>query len=118
MTTSFPFDLSQPERIDNPRWTCGWLDAKTNGFLSKKQLKNKKKQINVYADIPTSKYLNLSFSYCFKSYSIEYPATLKLKKIDNKLPTSHNTINYQDNDEIEVETLGIACIDLVPGGSF
>ena len=46
---------------------------------------NNKKQINVYADIPTSKYLNHSFSYCFKSYSKEYPATLKLNKINNNL---------------------------------
>ena len=37
---------------------------------------NSKKQINVYADTETSKYLNQSFSYCFKSYSNEYPATL------------------------------------------
>jgi phosphoribosyl 1,2-cyclic phosphate phosphodiesterase len=46
---------------------------------------NSKKQINVYADVPTSKYLNHSFSYCFKSYSKEYPATLKLNKIKNNL---------------------------------
>ena len=46
---------------------------------------NNKKQINVYADIPTGKYLNHSFSYCFKSYSQEYPATLKLNKINNNL---------------------------------
>jgi|TARA_B110000037_G_C17013842_1_gene462431 phosphoribosyl 1,2-cyclic phosphate phosphodiesterase len=45
---------------------------------------NSKKQINVYADLPTSKYLNHSFSYCFKSYSKEYPATLKLNTINNK----------------------------------
>ena len=40
-----------------------------------------KKQINVYADKFTSKYLNQSFSYIFKSYSKEYPATLKLNKL-------------------------------------
>ena len=39
---------------------------------------NSKKQINVYADKHTSKYLKETFSYIFKSYSKEYPATLKL----------------------------------------
>tara|TARA_B100001063_G_scaffold240008_1_gene264396 strand:+ start:732 stop:992 length:261 start_codon:yes stop_codon:yes gene_type:complete len=34
MTTSISFDLSQPERIDNPRWTCGWLDAANNTFYA------------------------------------------------------------------------------------
>ena len=29
----------------------------------------------------TSKYLKNSFSYCFKSFSKEYPATLKLNKL-------------------------------------
>ena len=42
---------------------------------------NTKKQINVYADKYTSKYLKQSFSYCFESYSKEYPATLKLNKL-------------------------------------
>ena len=37
---------------------------------------NSRKQINVYADNDTSKYLKNSFSYIFKSYSKEYPATL------------------------------------------
>ena len=46
---------------------------------------NSKKQINVYADLPTRKYLNHSFSYCFKSFSREYPATLKLNKINRNL---------------------------------
>jgi phosphoribosyl 1,2-cyclic phosphate phosphodiesterase len=32
-----------------------------------------------------SKYLKNSFSYCFKSYSKEYPATLKLNRINNKM---------------------------------
>jgi len=48
-----------------------------------------KKQINVYADKFTSKYLKTSFSYIFKSYSKEYPATLKL----NILPKNIVTIN-------------------------
>ena len=42
---------------------------------------NSKKQINVYADKHTSKYLKKTFSYIFKSYSKEYPATLKLNKL-------------------------------------
>jgi len=46
---------------------------------------NSRKQINVFADYATSKYLRNSFSYCFKSYSKEYPATLKLNKINNKM---------------------------------
>ena len=39
---------------------------------------NSKKQVNVYADKDTSNYLKKTFSYIFKSYSREYPATLKL----------------------------------------
>jgi len=46
---------------------------------------NSRKQINVFADFATSKYLKNNFSYCFKSYSKEYPATLKLNKINNKM---------------------------------
>ena len=46
---------------------------------------NSRMQINVFADYATSKYLKNSFSYCFKSYSKEYPATLKLNKINNKM---------------------------------
>jgi len=46
---------------------------------------NSRKQINVFADYATSKYLKNNFSYCFKSYSKEYPATLKLNKINNKM---------------------------------
>ena len=46
---------------------------------------NSRKQIEVYADVQTSKYLKHSFSYCFKSFSKEYPATLKLNKIGNNL---------------------------------
>ena len=42
---------------------------------------NSRKQINVYADNDTSKYLKNSFSYIFKSYSKEYPATLNLNKL-------------------------------------
>ena len=46
---------------------------------------NSRKQINVFADCATSKYLKNSFSYCFKSYSKEYPATLKLNRINNRM---------------------------------
>ena len=46
---------------------------------------NNQKQINVFADYATSKYLKNSFSYCFKSYSNEYPATLKLNRITNRM---------------------------------
>ena len=46
---------------------------------------NSRKQINVFADYATSKYLKNSFSYCFKSYSNEYPATLKLNRINNRM---------------------------------
>jgi len=46
---------------------------------------NSKKQINVYADNQTSKYLNETFSYIFNSYSKEYPATLKLNKLKKNI---------------------------------
>ena len=45
-------------------------------------LKNKK-QIPVFADDKTSKYLNSTFKYCFKS-SYGYPSTLELKNLKNK----------------------------------
>ena len=44
-----------------------------------------KKQINVYADKDTSKYLRKTFSYCFDTYSREYPATLKLNNLNKKI---------------------------------
>ena len=50
---------------------------------------NSRKQVNVYADKYTSKYLQNTFSYIFKSYSKEYPATLKL----NNLPKNISIIN-------------------------
>ena len=46
-----------------------------------------KKPIDIYADNPTSKYLKNSFSYCFNKFSREYPATLKLNKLNNNLFT-------------------------------
>ena len=49
-----------------------------------------KKQINVYADKYTSKYLKQSFSYIFTSYSKEYPATLRLNKLPKIILTKKN----------------------------
>ena len=51
---------------------------------------NSKKQINVYADKKTSTYLKKSFSYIFKSFSKEYPATLKLHRLPNIISTNSN----------------------------
>jgi len=42
-----------------------------------------KKQIPIFADNKTSKYLNSTFRYCFKS-SYGYPSTLVLKYLKNK----------------------------------
>ena len=50
---------------------------------------NSKKQLDVYADKYTSKYLNSTFSYIFKSYSKDYPATLKLNKLPKNLFTKN-----------------------------
>ena len=44
-----------------------------------------KNPINVFADTTTSKYLKKNFSYCFDTYSREYPAILKLNKISKRL---------------------------------
>ena len=44
-----------------------------------------KKPIKVFADTSTSSYLKKNFSYCFKGNNKEYPATLKLNKINKKL---------------------------------
>jgi len=60
---------------------------------------NSRKQINVYADNQTSKYLRNSFSYIFKSNSKEYPATLKL----NNLPKNINTKNK--NKKINIQSV-------------
>ena len=46
---------------------------------------NSKKQIDVYADNQTSKYLRNTFSYIFNSYSKEYPATLKMNKLQKNI---------------------------------
>ena len=62
---------------------------------------NSKKQINVYADEITSKYLKHSFSYCFNSNSVEYPATLKLNKFSNEMFT------IDDNEKIEIKYIEV-----------
>ena len=58
---------------------------------------NSRKQVNVYADSDTSKYLKTSFSYIFKSYSKEYPATLNLNKLQKNIYTKNKNkkINIQ-----------------------
>ena len=60
-----------------------------------------KTQINVYADTNTSKYLKNSFSYIFKSFSKEYPATLRL----NKLPKIFFISNFKK--KISVKTIRV-----------
>ena len=54
---------------------------------------NSRKQLNVYADKFTSDRLKKTFSYIFKSYSKEYPATLKLNKLPKKIFTKNNNKN-------------------------
>ena len=56
---------------------------------------NSKKQIDVYADKFTSIHLKHSFSYIFKSYSKEYPATLKLNKLPKYLLTKNKNKNVR-----------------------
>ena len=51
---------------------------------------NSRKPIDVYADKFTSNYLVKTFSYIFKSYTKEYPATLKLNKLKNDFFTLNN----------------------------
>ena len=60
---------------------------------------NSKKQLDVYADKHTSKYLNSTFSYIFKSYSKEYPATLKLNRLPKKIFTKNN------NKKISIQSI-------------
>ncbi len=50
---------------------------------------NTKKQLNVYADQNTSKFLKQSFSYCFNNKNKDYPPILKLRKLKKILVTSH-----------------------------
>ena len=57
-----------------------------------------KKQIPVFADNKTSKYLDSTFKYCFKS-SYGYPSTLKLNNIKNKHVFTNN------NKKILIESI-------------
>jgi len=63
---------------------------------------NSRKPINIYADKLTSKYLQKTFSYIFKSLSKEYPATLKLNRLKNNFFTSNNNRKVKIKS-IEVE---------------
>ena len=63
---------------------------------------NSRKPIDVYADKFTSNYLVKTFSYIFKSYSNEYPATLKLNKLKNNFSTSNKNRKVKIKS-IEVE---------------
>ena len=58
----------------------------------------KKKKIAVFADDKTSKYLNSTFKYCFKS-SYGYPSTLTLKKLKDK------HIFKNKNNQIMIESI-------------
>ncbi|MDC3119715.1 MBL fold metallo-hydrolase [Candidatus Pelagibacter sp.] len=51
---------------------------------------NSRKQVNVYADKITSKYLKNTFSYIFKSFSKEYPATLRLNNLPKTILSKNN----------------------------
>ena len=62
---------------------------------------NNQKQVNIYADKETSKYLMQSFSYCFKNFSIEYPATLKLNKLNASSYIKHK------NKKIKVKSITV-----------
>jgi phosphoribosyl 1,2-cyclic phosphate phosphodiesterase len=65
---------------------------------------NSKKPIEVFADKPTSEYLKDNFSYCFKSYSKEYPATLNL----NKINTKKNLFVNSSSKKIDVKPLSVS----------
>jgi phosphoribosyl 1,2-cyclic phosphate phosphodiesterase len=60
---------------------------------------NRKKQINIYADLQTSQYLKNTFTYIFNSYSKEYPATLKLNILKK------NIISKNDNKNINIKSV-------------
>ena len=60
---------------------------------------NSRTQINTYADKPTSQYLKKAFSYIFKSYSKEYPATLKLNKLPKYIFLKNN------NKKISIQSI-------------
>ena len=56
---------------------------------------NSKKQINVFADQFTSRYLKQTFSYIFKSKSNEYPATLKINRLKKNFFINNNQKKIQ-----------------------
>ena len=62
---------------------------------------NNKKQINVYADKFTSKYLKHNFSYIFNNFSKEYPATLKLNKLQK------NFFIKDNNKKIKIKSIEV-----------
>ena len=63
---------------------------------------NSKKQVNVYADKFTTKYLKKTFSYIFESYSKEYPATLKINNLKK------NFFIKDENNKIKIKTIEVA----------
>ena len=65
---------------------------------------NNKKPIEVFADKSTSQYLKDNFSYCFKSYSKEYPATLNL----NKINTKNNLFVNSSSKKIGVKPISVS----------
>ena len=56
-----------------------------------------KKTIPAYADTATTKYLKKAFSYCFNSFSKEYPAIIQLNKTKNvmKIKDKQKTIKIK-----------------------
>ena len=73
--------------------THGINDLRTFSLLNKKKLP-------VYADKKTSKYLNSTFKYCFKS-SMGYPSILKL----NLLKKKHTFFNK--NKKITIKSINV-----------
>ena len=63
-------------------------------------IKNKK-PIDIYADLNTRKYFSKNFSYCFKSNSNEYPATLKMRSIKK------NFFFKKNNEKINVKCIKV-----------
>jgi phosphoribosyl 1,2-cyclic phosphate phosphodiesterase len=62
---------------------------------------NSRKPINVYADRFTSTYLLKTFSYIFKSYSKEYPATLRLNRLKN------NFFTLNKNRKVKIKSIEV-----------
>ena len=73
------------KKIDKVFYSHGHADQ-THGINDLRSffIQNKK-PINVYADQATSRYLKKTFSYCFTNFNKEYPATLKLNKLNKNL---------------------------------